>query len=448
MSDDDMEDYGFEYSDEEYEEEDVDIENQYYNSKGLLESDDLNDALKGFEQVVTMEQGQGEWGFKALKQVVKLHFKMGNTKAMLESYREMLTYIKSAVTRNASEKKINSLLDHVSAATSDLKLLQEFYQITLDAMAEAKNDRLWFKANLKLATLFLNARECGKALRLLKDLHKSCRTEDGSDDLKKGTQLLEVYALEIQVYTEQKNTKRLKQLYKSALAIKSAIPHPRIMGVIRECGGKMHMHERVWSEAATDFFEAFKSYDEAGSMCRIRCLKYLVLANMLMQSNVDPFDAQEAKPYKADPEVVAMTNLVAAYQDNNINEFERVLRTNRGTILSDPFIQQYIEDLLKNIRTQVVLKVIQPYTRVRIPFISQQLNIPEADVQQLLVSLILDGKVAGTIDQVKQLLEVGERDGSAKGSSEAAADVPRHQAIDKWAKQLKVLHNSVLAKLT
>lgn len=32
----DMEDYGFEYSDEEPEEQDVDIENQYYNSKGNL----------------------------------------------------------------------------------------------------------------------------------------------------------------------------------------------------------------------------------------------------------------------------------------------------------------------------------------------------------------------------------------------------------------------------
>jgi len=29
-----MEDYGFEYSDDDYAEEDVDIENQYYNSKG------------------------------------------------------------------------------------------------------------------------------------------------------------------------------------------------------------------------------------------------------------------------------------------------------------------------------------------------------------------------------------------------------------------------------
>ncbi len=47
-----------------------------------------------------------------------------------------------------------------------------------------------------------------------------------------------------------------QELYTRALGVKSAIPHPRIMGIIRECGGKMHMHERVWSEAATDFFEA------------------------------------------------------------------------------------------------------------------------------------------------------------------------------------------------
>jgi hypothetical protein len=58
-----------------------------------------------------------------------------------------------------------------------------------------------------------------------------------------------------QIYTEQKNTKKLKELYIRALAIKSAIPHPRIMAIIRECGGKMHMHERLWSDAATDFFE-------------------------------------------------------------------------------------------------------------------------------------------------------------------------------------------------
>lgn len=59
------------------------------------------------------------------------------------------------------------------------------------------------------------------------------QTDEGEDDLKKGTQLLEIYALEIQMYTVQKNNKKLKALYEQSLQIKSAIPHPLIMGVIR-----------------------------------------------------------------------------------------------------------------------------------------------------------------------------------------------------------------------
>jgi hypothetical protein len=45
---------------------------------------------------------------------------------------------------------------------------------------------------------------------------------------------------------------------------------------------------------------------QAGSGRRVQCLKYLVLANMLMESKVDPFDSQEARPYKSDPEVGAV----------------------------------------------------------------------------------------------------------------------------------------------
>lgn len=40
------------------------------------------------------------------------------------------------------------------------------------------------------------------------------------------------------------------------------------------------------------WLQAFKNYDEAGAVRRIQCLKYLVLATMLMESDVDPFDAQ------------------------------------------------------------------------------------------------------------------------------------------------------------
>lgn len=49
---------------------------------------------------------------------------------------------------------------------------QDFYSATLDALVEAKNDRLWFKTQLKLCALWFKLKEYGRAHRILKELHK------------------------------------------------------------------------------------------------------------------------------------------------------------------------------------------------------------------------------------------------------------------------------------
>ena len=156
-----------------------------------------------------MEEEKGEWGFKAHKQMVKLEFKRGNYDAMMGVYKTMLTYIKSAVTRNYSEKVLNKILDLVSAPggmneDKQMELLHTFYETTLAALLEAKNDRLWFKTNLKLGKLWFDREEYGRLQKILKELQRSCQGPDGEDDPKKGTQLLEVYALEIQMHTATK----------------------------------------------------------------------------------------------------------------------------------------------------------------------------------------------------------------------------------------------------
>lgn len=432
------EDYDLEYSEDSNSEPDVDLENQYYNSKALKE-DDPKGALTSFQKVLDLEvQGgeKGEWGFKALKQMIKILFTLNNYPEMMSRYKQLLTYIKSAVTRNHSEKSINSILDYISTS-KQMELLQDFYETTLDALKDAKNDRLWFKTNSKLGKLYFDQGDYTKLARILKQLHQSCQTDEGEDDLKKGTQLLEIYALEIQMYTAQKNNKKLKALYEQSLHIKSAIPHPLIMGVIRECGGKMHLREGEFEKAHTDFFEAFKNYDESGSPRRTTCLKYLVLANMLMKSGINPFDSQEAKPYKNDPEILAMTNLVSAYQNNDISEFEKILRQNHRNIMDDPFIREHIEDLLRNIRTQVLIKLIRPYTRIHIPSISKELNVDIHEVESLLVACILDNTIQGRIDQVNQVLELNRQQ----------AGIARYNALDNWTYQLSSLHLAIANKM-
>ena len=331
-------------------------------------------------------------GFKALKQTVKLHFKLANHEAMMASYRKLLTYVKSAVTRNYSEKVIHSILDAVGASP-DVELLQEFYQTTLEALAEARNDRLWFKTNLKLCKMFFSLKEFPRVSKILRELYAFCRNEDGSAN--HGAR----HAAAGGVRHRDPDVHGAEEQQEAEGAVPARArgderdPHPYILGIIRECGGKMHMAERNWNAAATDFFESFKDYDEAGQPRRVRSLKYLVLANMLMESNVNPFDAQEARPFRTDPEVVAITSLVAAYQRNDIERFEELLDLNRKQIMEDAFVRDYVEDLLKNIRTQVLMRVIKPYTRVGIPFIAGELKIPEKDVEALLVSLILDARI-------------------------------------------------------
>ena len=175
---------------------------------------------------------------------------------------------------------------------------------------------------------------------ILKELHDT-RQRGGGIDTWQGGYVLDLSALQILLYTEEKDNRKLKSLYERSLTVRSSIPHPRTLGIIRECGGKMHMREKCWEDARRDFFEAFKSYEEAGDIARIKCLKYLVLSNMLMESKINPFSCQEAKSYESNVEIQAMTMLVKAYEDNKIFEFERILRQNDAAIMNDPFIKLY-----------------------------------------------------------------------------------------------------------
>lgn len=59
-----------------------------------------------------------------------------------------------------------------------MELLQNFYETTLDALKEAKNERLWFKTNTKLGKLYFDRGDYQKLQKILKQLHQSCQVLD------------------------------------------------------------------------------------------------------------------------------------------------------------------------------------------------------------------------------------------------------------------------------
>lgn len=437
MQDSEEENYDFEYEDDDDadgDDGDVDVENKYYNAK-QMKGDNPEEAIQEFLGVPALEPEKGDWGFKGLKQAIKLEFKLGRYDDAVQHYTELLTYVKSAVTRNYSEKSINNMLDFIEKNAEDEaanECMEKFYSKTLESFQATNNERLWLSTNTKLARLWLAQKDYARLTDKVRELHKACQREDGTDDPSKGTYSMEAYALEIQMYAETRNNKRLKGLYQRALRVRSAVPHPKIMGIIRECGGKMHMSEENWKDAQSDFFESFRNYDEAGSLQRIQVLKYLVLTTMLMRSDINPFDSQETKPYKNDPRIAAMTELVDAYQRDDIHQYETVLSKNKD-LLADPFIAENIDEVTRNMRTKAVVKLVAPYTRFRLDFIAKRLKISIPEVQDIVGFLIMDKKLRGKINQEAGTVEI-----------ESRADVDRMNAVADWTAAIRSLAGVVL----
>ncbi|RHY35141.1 hypothetical protein DYB32_000374 [Aphanomyces invadans] len=375
--------YGSDYGgsqDEENEDEMVDetaikIANTFYEADDCKTSDPAR-ALELYLQVLSLQQSGADsdakdpenFHFKSLENVVKLCATLNKPDAMLEHYRQVLTLLPQ-VTRNEFTDTVNSILDLVSTLPGARSIISKTYEITLEALKTAHNERLWFQTNVKLGRLYLEMGEVASLKRVLKELHQSCKTPDGHDDLSKATSLLDVYCLEVQV----------RPLFSSI---------------------------------------------------------YVVLANMLASSDINPFDSREAKVFKDVDEISAMLQLRDAYGNNDITTFEKILNHPKHHIITDPLIKRYrrmtttffhhvncrgrsyLDPLVRNIRSHVLVKVVAPYKTIKLASIAKVLNspypgLPEqtcrhdylVNLEGLAVTLIHDNILASRkIDQCQRVL--------------------------------------------
>lgn len=153
---------------------------------------------------------------------------------------------------------------------------------------------------------------------------------------------------------------------------------------------------------------------------------------MLMKSDINPFDSQETKPYKNDPRIAAMTDLVDAYQRDDIRRYESILQHNQD-VLADPFIAENIDEVTRNMRTKAVMKLVAPYTLFALGFIAKQLSISVAEVEDIIGFLIVDGKIHGKINQEKGLVEIKAMD-----------NMGRTQAMRQWTSAIGSLSKTIL----
>ena len=202
--DDGSEEESFEYTDDDQsnEEGEVAMENSYYNAKAAKETD-LAEAEEMFLKVIAMEReelqrasgdgkGEGEqkqlygpWSFKSMKQLVKCHLASNDTQKAMDRYDELLRCVASgsALSQNAVEKGVNSMLERVAAlyqgsassgpsgragpdADIHKALARSVYDSTIRVFhpqtGTSPNERLWFKTLLKYGQLLYEMNETAK----------------------------------------------------------------------------------------------------------------------------------------------------------------------------------------------------------------------------------------------------------------------------------------------
>lgn len=403
----DSADYDFGYSDENNDADmtngSEDPENKYYNAKALRE-DDPAQALEEFAEIISSDP-ISEIAIKAHKQSLKLLVKT-NPDGIEKVFTSFLsTLCDTDINQSYRDQSFMNILDVLGNA--NVPNLSHLCRLTLEKLGAEKGwERLLARTSLKLATLYYANDELEESRKVLDSLDLPM-TQNPSLESWKSALSLDVLALRIQIAMKQ-NTGEEQTLYESIQSgAQAQMAHPKVLAVIRECGGILAVRRKQWAEARDMLLNAFKIYDEAGMADRMRVLRYYILTSILTESALNPFDSQESKAYRNSEELSFLANLVDAFLDLNIKAFKGVLDTNREYFESDTLMQYLVPALRQCFQDQFFIKLVKPYTRIRFSFIAKRLQIPEHKVPGLAVQLIADGKLPkARIDDVNRIIEM------------------------------------------
>lgn len=337
-----------------------------------------------------------EWIFRALKQLVKLAVHRRQYDRALEWLRRLVA-VTPHVNPNYVEESVSRMLAAYAAA--DPAFLRGFYEVLALLGADGANKRLWLKINMHKLNSAVEAGHYQECAGLIELIHRSLAL---ALELTRNIYALELTAAEILVLSGQPplNLARLTALYRRAMRITTAVTHPRIMGVVRECGAKIQFYRGNYESARLELYESFKNYDEAGSPVKKRILQYLALCLLLTENQFNPFELQETQTYALLDEFAPLIDLIASYDDHDLAGFLRHLaRLNATAIARDDIYKHLAAKILHHLRVNILQTLLSAYRRITVAALARKLEVSAEDVQRMVIQCISAGKLeALTVD--------------------------------------------------
>ena len=228
--------------------------------------------------------------------------------------------------------------------------------------------------------------------------------------------LVDVHLLESKVYYGIKNRTKARASLVAARTNANAIYCPPLQQAeIDMQSGILHADEKEHKTAFSYLYEAFEGFHGLGdqAVAARRSLRYMIVSKILSDNTGDELRAVLASKtvleYTGD-DVDVLHALAKAYKAKDTHEFNAVGNKYKGSLEGDEYLTRHLSAMEDQLTEAHLLKVIEPYNRVQITFLSDTLRLPADAIEARLSQMILDKKLRGIVDQQHACLVVFEEE--------------------------------------
>lgn len=353
-----------------------------------------NEVLVDVEATKVKEQ--------AITDLCELHIKHQDTAAISALLPQLRTFF-ATVPKAKTAKIVRTVIECLARIPGSTGVQVEVCKQQVEWAKTEKRTFLRQRIELRLATLYLETKDFKASLDLIGTLLSEVKKLD--DKLL----LVDIYLLESKVHHALRNPPRARASLTAARTAANAIYVPVQLQAEIDCqSGILHAEERDYKTAYSYFFESFEQYQSMSDVRAPRVLQYMLLSRVMQghPEDVPAIISSKGGLKYTGPEVESMRAVAKAYKDRSLQEFQGVLDQYKGALVDDPIVHSHLSNLYDTLMEQNLVRLIEPFSRVEISHIASLIKLPLELMEAKLSQMILDKKIAGTLDQGSGCLEV------------------------------------------
>ena len=166
----------------------------------------------------------------------------------------------------------------------------------------------------------------------------------------------------------------------------------------------IHLSERDYAIACSYFIESLEGFHQLKDGVKsARAFRHLLLAKILTDSLNEAQNLVEGKHgsvySRFDETSLALLEILDAYKNKDLVKLSTTLSTKTEALRRDSVVFGQLETLSSQLLEKNILKLVKPYMRVELWYLTEKLKVSQDIVEHKLCEMILDHKLRGSIDQ-------------------------------------------------